>query len=246
MTAAPPTHTDPKSTLEELRAAVAAERARGLKGAIQQAFLGLLSVLLAMLEDFRAGRLARIAPVAEPGADGAVADPSPRPTGSSPVAEPHSPARGEGEVRRGCGVESGEARAASWSADFEDEHEAYPSPSRVSPHFCEQKWEPAAGPAPRVKPGGNASLSHRGRGNELCASLRSPRFEMMARLRRRARWRNAHGMRRAFSALRRETAGAAEGAFFKNAPAGERIGATMSFQRQNDAVTLGSESISNR
>ena len=100
MTAAPPTHTDLKSTLEEMRASVAAEGTRkGIKGAIQEAFLGILSVLLAMLEDFRAGRLARIAPVAELAGDGAVADPPPRP----------SPSRGEGE----------EARNLRWRGGFD-------------------------------------------------------------------------------------------------------------------------------
>ena len=114
MTAAPPTHTDLKSTLEGLRASVAAQGARrGLTGAIQEALLGLFSVLLAILEDFRAGRLAPIAPVAElagEGADGAVAEPS-------------------AGLQRGFGVENGHARAASWRAGEDRRPEAYPSPS---------------------------------------------------------------------------------------------------------------------
>ena len=204
MTAAPATPTDLKSTLEELRASVAAEGTRkGLKGRIQEAILGLLSVLLAMLEDFRAGRLARIAPVAELAGDGAVGD------------------RCAG-LQRGVGVESGEARAASWRADTRPE--AYPSPSR------------RAGPSLSVGPHRASAMGTRikGRGNELCASLRAAWFPPDG------------GMRAAFAALCRPATGmadAAAGLFFKNATAGERIRAPMSFQRQNDVVTVRSRSI---
>ena len=112
MTAATPPLTDLKSTLEELRASMAAEGKRtGLSGAIQDALLRLFSLLLAIVEDFRAGRLA---PIAEQAGDGAVAHLSPRPPGS----------REDGGVRRGSGVANGEARAASRRADREADQRA--------------------------------------------------------------------------------------------------------------------------
>jgi hypothetical protein len=68
MTPAPP---DLKRTLEEMRASAALRGARkGFGGAIEAAILGLLGVLLAMLEDFRAGRLPPItAPAAMTGTE---------------------------------------------------------------------------------------------------------------------------------------------------------------------------------
>jgi hypothetical protein len=49
--------------MEEVRAAVVAEGARrGLAGVVQEAILGLLATLVALIEDFRAGRLVAMAP----------------------------------------------------------------------------------------------------------------------------------------------------------------------------------------
>jgi hypothetical protein len=65
-TAAAPPPTEPKNTLEELRAAVLARgKRKGLRGAIQEAILAFLECFLALLADLRAGRLAPLAPVAE-------------------------------------------------------------------------------------------------------------------------------------------------------------------------------------
>ncbi len=71
MTTAASAPTDLKSTLEEMRASVAAQGARkGLAALVQDAVLKLLEVLMALLEDLRAGRLAVVAPAAEDAADG--------------------------------------------------------------------------------------------------------------------------------------------------------------------------------
>ena len=98
MTNAAAPSTDLKDTLEEMRASVAARK--GLAGAIEKAMLGLLELLLALLADFRAGRLAAPAPASGDAAGGA------------------------------------------------DDVVRYPSPSRIGPHFCQQKWEPVAGQPP--------------------------------------------------------------------------------------------------
>ncbi len=88
MTRADPTQTDLKSALEELRASVAEEGTRnGLAGMLQQAFLKILEVLMAMLMDFRAGRLAPLVATAaeDPGAGYAEdAEDAPRAAGGEP------------------------------------------------------------------------------------------------------------------------------------------------------------------
>ena len=104
--AAAPTHPDLKDTLEEVRASVAACGARkGIRGAIQQAILGFLEAFLALLADFRAGKLAPVAPVAEEAAGdvgGAVACPSLPPAGSRPTPAASLPTRGECEDAPRC------------------------------------------------------------------------------------------------------------------------------------------------
>ena len=62
MTDPAPRPTDLKDTLEDMRAAMAVQGARkGLAGTIEGAILKLLEVLLTILVDFRAGRLAALA-----------------------------------------------------------------------------------------------------------------------------------------------------------------------------------------
>ena len=220
--AAAPATTDLKDTLEEMRASMAARGARkGLRGAVQEALLKLLEVLMALLADFRAGRLA---PVAE-----AAATPHPCP-----------PPQGRREMAHASGA---------------DGAAAYPPPSRIGPHFCQQKWEPVAGPflplkgggivcgladdtgadgavvhplpsrspgsslgagpSPRVKPGGDASLSLKGRGiRGLRAPLRPRRFTNLHP-------RDARGVRRALPPDGFGHGGRRGAAIFKNRGLGE-------------------------
>jgi hypothetical protein len=82
-TAVPPP-ADLKNTLEEMRASVAARATRkGLTGLVEKAFLGLLSGLMGLLADFRAGKLAPLVPVAEDAVGGGEAACSEREPGSS-------------------------------------------------------------------------------------------------------------------------------------------------------------------
>jgi hypothetical protein len=100
-------------------------RERREAAAAMQAVQGMLQAFLGLIEDFRAGRLAPqdAMPEANEAASGEIAAPPPL-----------SSAAGVGEGTCGAGGA-----------------EAYPSPSRIGPHFCEQKWEPVAGPSLSLK-----------------------------------------------------------------------------------------------
>src|SRR5215469_1726100 len=125
--AAAPPPTDLRNTLEELRASVAARGARrGLAGMLQEAILGFLECLMALLADFRAGKLVPLPPVAEAGA-----------RSRREEAAPDGPTPGYAALSREVDQQANSMGGAV----------AYPSPSRTGPHFCQQKWEPARGPA---------------------------------------------------------------------------------------------------
>ncbi len=164
MTDTAPAPTDLRNTLEEMRASVAARGARmGLAGVVQDALLKICEILIALLMDFRAGKLVPVAAVA--GAEGAVTCPAPPPGGlksgsrlpqeegdavSDSGLEAH-PSPGPSLKGRGTLLSE---RDADWRADGAGERTtgagvsalAYPSPSRIGPHFCQQKWEPSRAP----------------------------------------------------------------------------------------------------
>jgi hypothetical protein len=167
---------------------------------LQEVMLAVLNILMALLADFRAGRLAPVAAVAdhvgaasipegnevdrsgdgrdcgvEPGNDGKAvrdrdlsradrvrgrgwsqmeAETREEELSRSGIASGVSPADAD------CGGDptlpplprfAGLSREADRGANCLVRAAAYPSPSRIGPHFCEQKWEPVAGPALSLK-----------------------------------------------------------------------------------------------
>jgi hypothetical protein len=140
--AASPPPTDLRNTLEELRASVAARGARKeLAGMLQEAILGFLECLMALLADFRAGKLVPLPPVAEAGAS------SRREESSRDGATP-----GYAELSREVDQQANSMGGAV----------ACPSPSRTGTHFCRQKWEPVPGPAHRLESGDKPARKGKG------------------------------------------------------------------------------------
>ena len=236
MTAAPPTQPDLKSALEEMRASMAARGPRkGVAGAIQEAILGFLSVLLAMLEDFRAGRLAPVAPVAEAAGEGGVSAVAPPPPRTFLV-------EGGGGGRGGAN-------------DREEAQEAEPNSRRFALYgLCsdsDAQWIAGAdqveGRGPDRGAGSGCEAAHSADGGSVSRETEDVWAEACP---------SPSRIGRHFSSINSEPAGAAlprpqgwgfgassavrsSQVFFKNAILGEGISAGFSFQYQNDLATAG-------
>jgi hypothetical protein len=183
--AAPPT--DLKNALEELRASVAARATgKGLKGTIEDAILLFLGLLLKMVEDFRAGKLAPIAPpakAAEP------EDASPR------LVRPAAQAAQGGDLSRGSGAGHSDAsRRRIPRARIAGERTIAPRQRRGRLRTSGQ----AARSVATVRRSVRGTATHE-RGIVPRRSLPRMTFDRGISLRR---WRNTPGVRRAFPPYR--------------------------------------------
>ena len=134
MTAPAPSPLSDRCTaiLDEMRAELAAGSRKGPSRMLLAAIVRFLETLLAVIADFRAGRLAALAP--EYPAKG-VAARAGRAEGTACAAKP-VPATGLTEPR----------------SSMADESCNYDSPSRIGGHFCQQESEPVASPSLSVEP----------------------------------------------------------------------------------------------
>jgi hypothetical protein len=195
MTAASPPPTDLKTALEQMRASLAAAQETGLARMLQEAILGLLTRLVTLVADFRAGRLVAPAPVVEPAATdvdcaGAAAR---RPDG--PVAPRPSWTAG--------GI-LGSAWTRWWQSDAREPAGRVRGPTRR----CAGKRDSGIIGAPAPPPPRPSPVKGEG---EVARERRRERGTIS---RPRAQWRDTPGMRRAFPPCARGTT-AAIGAIFK-------------------------------
>ena len=235
-----PTPPDLRNTLEEMRASAAAQgTGKGLAGAIQRMILSMLSVLIAMLEDFRAGRILPPMPVLKRAGDGA-AHSSAR----------SAPAREAEHMRRGG---NGDAGAAFWSTGREFEDDTLTPALRPFAGECVGGDEGASLGETSQRLEGEVSAAHAP--SRSRTGSRTQTRSVAKSVSSRTTWRNAarpapfsvarrrdaRGIGRAFPPCNERQA-PCSGKFFKNPVPGRRTGATTLFQHENGAVVSGDDS----